>query len=222
MGRQSLNDVFFDYSEYFESLFSMTSVTMWSTRYPAFTFAFYLNQLYGLELERRDDIVVSNAKKEIPCSVFSYQRNVDQLVFFLIENDPNSTQEIKQLSYFDKILLIMGPDAEKYSMNIYNDIMKPKPNSMNIAEIEREQLCKSFIENGIVEMGVFDFTDANDIRTNYFSSPATNETTKKKRLKFLQFYREYMTDLFVGLDELIPNFEDDKVDYECSRKANNI
>ena len=102
MGRQSLNDIFFDYNEYFDSLFSMTSVTMWSTRYPAFTFAFYLNQLYGLELERRDDIVVTNAKKEIPCSVFSYQRNVDQLVFFLIENNLSISQEIKQLSMKSK------------------------------------------------------------------------------------------------------------------------
>ena len=48
----------FDYDEFFNEKLESTAILMWSTHYQTFTLAFYLNQLYGLGLERLDNITV--------------------------------------------------------------------------------------------------------------------------------------------------------------------
>lgn len=201
------NDIIFGYDDYFNDLFERMSVIMWNTRYSVHTFAFYLNQLYNLRLERREDITLVSSKEPISCSVFSCCDNVDKSAVFLIENKKTPlTSQPREFSYFDKTLLVIAPDAAEKTDAIYNDINRPPSSPADIYSACKEELRTSFIDNGIVESVIFDFSDPDNPVCSWFQ-PTDYKALSKQRQKFILFHKNHTIDLLVGLDKLLPDFE---------------
>ena len=189
----------FDYEEYFNEKLENTAVLMWSTHHQAFTFAFYLNQLYNLNLERRDDI---EADGGTTYPLYSCQSNVDQLAFFLIERPGAATL---QGAYFDKMLLIMGADAFDTAQHIYDETSQS--GSKLLTTPERDEILGSFVETGIFESALFDFSDPDRPETTYFQTTNGNAALQKKRARFLKEQREIVSDIILALDSLLPDYE---------------
>lgn len=194
----------FDYEEYFDSMFKTTAVLMWSTHISSFSFAFFLNKLYGLTLQRKESVTLNRKSGDAECVVYTCQDNVLQTAWFLIENSvgPDGIQAAN--SIFDKVLLIMGPDAYTIAADIFNDIDKQPIDGYDAEHIETR---RSLIDSGILESALFDFSDPDRPDTTYF--PHTNNPSlAKKRLLFLKEQREYVTDLLLALDSLLPDYEE--------------
>ena len=194
-------EVIFPYEEMLES----TAILMWNTSYSDFTFAFYLNQLFGLELERRKDISLSTMKEEIQCSVFSYDDKVNHQSYFLIENGLASRQSVKELSYYDKTLLILGADAFERAEPIYDELKEPMRNSVDLLAMQREELRTSFVNSGIVESAWFNFADPDNPESSII---ATRSPLNKKQKAFIDFQKDYIQGIFVELDDLLPNYDE--------------
>lgn len=192
----SNDDVLSPYDEMLEN----TAVLSWNTSYTAFSFAFYLNHLYGLNLQRRDDITLSTMKETITCSVFSCNDGVNHQSFFLIENGMTAMQKVQKMSYFDKTLLIQGPDAFEIADGIYNDMLRPHSNAVDIIGMQREEMRLDFVNTGIVETVKFDFSDHNN-PTSSLIKPGIPASSKQK--KFHEFQKEYIQGILVEIDDLI-------------------
>lgn len=196
----SVEDVYSHYDEMLET----TAMLAWNTSYSAYTFAFHLNQLYGLELQRRDDICLSTLKEEIQCSVYSYDDMVNHLSFYLIENGLSSRQQVQELSYFDKTLLIHGPESFDRAQQIYDDLNAPERVETDLIAMQREALRLSFVNSGIVESESFDFSDPDEPRSSMI---APNTTPNKKQQAFLDFQMKYIQGIFVELDDILVDFD---------------
>jgi hypothetical protein len=196
----SVEDVYSHYDEMLET----TAMLAWNTSYSAYTFAFHLNQLYGLELQRRDDICLSTLKEEIQCSVYSYDDMVNHLSFYLIENGLSSRQQVQELSYFDKTLLIHGPESFDRAQQIYDDLNAPERTETDLIAMQREALRLSFVNSGIVESESFDFSDPDEPRSSMI---APNTTPNKKQQAFLDFQMKYIQGIFVELDDILVDFD---------------
>ncbi|MBP5190829.1 MAG: hypothetical protein J6031_07955 [Bacteroidales bacterium] len=188
----------FDYEGYFDEKLENTAILMWSTHHPAFTFAFYLNQLYNLNLERQDDITSEGGNNKL----YSYQSDADHHAFFLIEQPTQGSSAI-----FDKILLVMGADAFETAQYIYDETSKSVGQSHTTSPSERDTILQSFIENGIFESALFNFSDPDKPETTYFPNNTANAALQKKRARFLKEQREKVSDLIMALDPLLPNFD---------------
>lgn len=193
----------FDYEEYFNDKLETTAILMWSTHYQTFTFAFYLNQLYNIKLERRDSITLERKSGNYDCSVYSCQSNADQQAFFLIENPKETTAP----NIFDKTLLIIGPDAHDFAEHIYNDLEATTVNNNDYITMERDEMRRTFVESGIFESAMFDFSDPDYPETTYFTDAKGNAALQKKRQRFLKEQREFVSDLIFALDPLLPDYE---------------
>ena len=193
----------FDFEEYFNEKLESTAILMWSTHYQTFTFAFYLNQLYNIKLERLDNITIERKSGNYNCSIYSYRSNVNQLAFFLIEN-PNDN---KVPNIFDKTLLIIGPDAKDLAERIYKDMVHKHITKSNYIDSEREEMRHTFVEVGIFDSAMFNFSDPDYPETTYFANTTGNATLQKKRQRFLKEQREYVTDLIFAIDPLLPDYE---------------
>ena len=193
----------FDYDEYFNDKFESTAILMCNTRHQAFTFAFYLNQLYGLHLERHDDITLGDDKDGSRCLIYSYQSNADQLAYFLIENPGGNGGQRR--NYFDKTLLIIGPDAHEVAQHIYDELDTPQNGDGMMPQ--RDEMMRTFVESGILESALFDFSDPDYPETTYFPDTKGNAALQKKRARFLKEQREYVSDLIFAIDPLLPDYD---------------
>ena len=197
----------FNYEEYFDEMFEDTAVLMWTTHHRAFTFAFFLNQLYNLDLELRDNIVLQYKKKEIGCTVYSSQNDVDHMAYFLIDNSEASLPTPKKTILFDKTLLIKGPGAQSKAEYIYSDLEQNSIADNNFVGQQRDELRNTFVNTGILESVLFDFSTPDEPDTTYFPNSQGDTEKEKKRQRFLKEHREYVADLFMALDSMMPDFE---------------
>ena len=197
----------FDYEEFFDETFERSSVLMWVTHLQAFTFAFYLNQIYNIRLERRENVVLHNKKGDLDCTVFSYQDNVSHIVYFLIDSRNETPSGTKKTIIFDKTLLIIGPDARLKGEYIYKDLDEHRTNTDNYVNRQRDELRDTFVGSGIFESALFDFSDPDEPRSTYFPTSYGNTEKEKKSLRFLKEHREYITDLFMALDSMMPDLD---------------
>ena len=189
-----------EFLDYYEELLSETAVMMWETRHTAFTFAFYLNHLYGLHLVRRDSVTVFKKNVPLACAVYSHHDSVNHQQFFLIENSMEGMQRFRELSYFDKLLLATGPDARERLRCIYDEMYQPARTATGIVEAQRESMRRSFIDNGIVQCADFDFSDPDSPATTFLPYAAPDTPQYRKQQKYLEFQKEYIEDLLVQLD----------------------
>lgn len=189
----------------YEEMLEITAILMWNTSYSDFTFAFYLNQLFGLGLERRKDIGLSTMKEDIQCSVFAFNDKVNHQAYFLIENGLASRQNVKELSYYDKTLLIQGADAFERAEQIYNDLKEPAHKTVDLIGLQREEMRCAFVDSGIVESAWFNFSDPDNPESSIISSLAP---LSKKQKAFIDFQKEYTQGILVEIDDLLPNFDE--------------
>lgn len=208
----------FDYQGYFNEMFETTTVLMWSTRYEPFTFAFYLNKLYDISLVRKENISLNmpQSKNEtMECSVYHYQSNVEHLAYLLIDSSGSvrDKKSNKKGTIFDKTLLMIGADSQELARSIYeetNGAMFWESNTQeinNLAMQERETTRREFINSGILESVLFDFSNPDELETTYFRNSLNDKSLEAKRQKFLNEQRNYVTNIMVALDDLLPNFE---------------
>lgn len=197
----------FDYEDYFNEKLESTAILMWGTHYQTFTFAFYLNQLYGFNLERHENITLERKSGEYSCSLYTYQINANQQAFFLIDNP----KETATPNIFDKTLLIIGPESQELAKRIYDDMEHRASKEEQFSSFEREEIRSSFVENGIFESALFDFSDPEYPDTTYFPDTSNNAALQKKRQRFLKEQREYVADLILALDPLLPDYETEDI-----------
>jgi hypothetical protein len=190
----------FDYEEYFNEKLEYTAVLMWNTHHQAFTFAFYLNQVYNLNLERRDDI--ESGDGATLCPLYSCQSDNNQIAFFLVDRPATTSM---QSEYFDKIMLIVGADAFEIAQNIYNETSQSGEKLP--ASPEHEEILNSFVETGIFECAMFDFSDPDRPETTYFPTTNSNAALQKKRSRFMKEQRETVTDIILALESLLPEYD---------------
>jgi len=194
----------FDYEEYFDEQFKTTAILRFSTNYPSYTFAFYLNQLYSLDLERKDDVKLQIGAEEIPCPILSSENIVKKLTYIMIDcSDALLSGQLSSI-IFDKTLLIIGENAHQTAQAIYDDL-----NGIGAghADERRQAMLRSFIKRGILENALFDFSTPSMPRTTYFAQDAKTPELKKKRDKFLKAQREFSTDILWAVDSLLPDYE---------------
>ncbi len=202
----------FDYQGYFNEMFETTTVLMWSTNYAPFTFAFYLNKLYDIKLVRKDDISLKmphSRNETMDCSVYHYQSNVEHAAYLLIDssNSVRDKKSKKKGTLFDKTLLLIGADSQELAKTIYEE-MNGLPNYSSDPFVqERDQTLREFIESGILESVLFDFSNPDDLETTYFHNSLNDANLEIKRQMFINEQRNYVTDLMMALDDLLPNFD---------------
>ena len=200
----------FDYEDYFNDLFTTTAVLMWSTHHTAVTFAFYINRLYNKQLTRRNNITLHTKQGESRCSVFSQQDNVSHTTYLLIDNPNHQPSSKNGTTFFDKTLLIMGPDAHKLAHLIYDDLDSPV--ATQPGNEAHHLLRQTFLVSGVLEYALFDFSDPDYPQTTYFPTIANDLRMQEKRRLFLRRQREYACDLLLALDSLLPDYESETED----------
>ena len=207
MSRQE--KLYFDYNDYFEEMFEATAVLMWNTHYPVYTFAFYLNQIFGLRLERKDDVLLTDKEETQRCSVYSWIDNCRRLTYFLIDIRDDGAAPKRKKIYFDKVLLVIGSDARETAMRILGDLEPSTLFDNDPLRQRRDALLRTFIDNGIFESASFDFSDPDHPRTSYFPEQTENTELANKRRLFLKKHREFVGDMILALDRLLPDYESD-------------
>ena len=205
----------FDYQGYFNEMFETTTVLMWSTNYAPFTFAFYLNKLYDIQLVRKDNIklkIPHSRSGMIECSVYHYQSNVEHMAYLLIDssNSVRDKNSKKKGTLFDKTLLLIGADSQELAKSIYEEMNSLPKQSDNMIIQERELTRQEFINSGILESVIFDFSNPDELETSYFRNSLNDPNLEAKRQQFINDQRNYVTDLMMALDDLLPNFETDE------------
>ncbi|MBP5327810.1 MAG: hypothetical protein J6Y98_07870 [Bacteroidales bacterium] len=193
----------FDYEEYLNEIFETTAILSWSTHYPAFTFAFYLNQLYNTQLERQDDIFLEQKEGQMKCIVYFGKDTIKHIAYILVDNSDNMMSPKKD-KIFDKTLLIKGPDAFEIAQNIYDDLNAMAPTDVYLDN--SETMRRLFLDSGILESALFDFSKPDDPKSTYFSD-TQNEKTLRKRQKFMKEQRIFFSDILLAVDSLLPDFE---------------
>jgi len=194
----------FDYNDFFDEKFEDTAVLMWNTHHQAFTFAFYLNQLYSLNLMRCDEKTLEGKDSPFDCSIYSYISTIDQQAFFLIDTTAAASNSKSSGIFFDKTMLIIGPDAFETAEHIYNETSQSSPTT---TDNERNAMLQSFVDTGIFESALFDFSDPDRPETTYFPSSNISPSLQKKRDRFLQEQRKFVSDLIIAVDPFLPDFE---------------
>ena len=200
----------FDYEEYFNELFANTAVMMWSTHLPAVTFAFYINRLYDKQLTRRESITLHTKKDESRCSVFTQQDNLRHTTYMLIDDPSHRPSARSTGSFFDKTLLIMGPDAHQLARDIYDDMESTPLLAPTDSDDAHTLLRQTFLASGVLEYALFNFADPNRPRTTYFTSQSSDPRIQERQRQFLRRQREYVCDLLLALDSLLPNYESEE------------
>lgn len=204
----------FDYQEYFNDMFEITTVLMWSSQYEPFTFAYFLNKIYNIQLVRKKNISIAIPKSRnemMECSVYHFQSNTDHLAYLLIDSSNNVRDKTskKKGTIFDKTLLLIGADSEDIAKSIYEEMNNlPVVDDNEIFQSREQTLCE-FFNNGILESVLFDFSNPDELETTYFRNSLNDANLESKRQHFLQEQRDYVTNLMVALDDLLPNFESD-------------
>ena len=197
----------FDYEEFFNERLEDTAIVTWSTRHQAFTFAFYINQLYSLNLERCDEIELEAAGNTVQCSVYSYISKVNQQVFFLVDTPAAIARASGSGIFFDKTFLIIGPDSFELGERIYNETAQLHTGDIANSYAGRSQMLQTFVDSGIVESAMFDFSDPDRPETTYFPKSTNNPTLQKRKARFLKEERKFISDVLMALDDLIPDFD---------------
>lgn len=192
-----------DYEEYFDEIFETTGVVMWNTHIPSFTFAFFLNELYQLKLQRQECVSLKKKKATTKCIVYSYVDAVMHTTYFFIENGQSTPGAERANAYFDKVLLVMGPNGHETSRRIQHDLEPPSL----FGNEDKSPEIKCFVDSGILESAYFDYSDAEYPQTSYFPQTNVNEALKKKQSLFLKEQKDYLSDLILAVDHLIPNFD---------------
>ena len=196
----------FDYDEFFNEKLESTAILMWSTHYPTFTLAFYLNQLYGLSLERLENITIEQKTGQYSCTIYTCQNYADQTSFFLIDNP----QQAESPNIFDKTMLIIGPDSQELAQHIHHEIDTVRtaaPPQGNAIADSRQAMLSDFVGTGIFENALFDFSDPDNPQTTYFQSADSNPALQKKQQRFLKQQRQYVSDLIYAIEPLLPDYE---------------
>lgn len=214
MGKKVLD---FDFQEYFNEMFETTTVLMWSTHYAPFTFAFYLNRLYNIQLVRKDNITLDiphTRNATMVCPVYHYQSNADHMAYLLIDSSSSVRDKTskKKGTIFDKTLLLIGADSQELARTMYEEMNRwnavPACCEGTILQ-EREQTLQEFIESGILESVLFDFSNPDELETTYFQNSLNDPSLEAKRQKFLNDQRNFVTNIMIAVNDLLPNFEAD-------------
>lgn len=192
---------------YYDDLLESTAILMWNTRYSAFTFAFFLNRLYALDLKPDTVIDFQCNKQLVESSIFSFHNPTEKMSYFLVDNSPESMQRISELSYFDKVLLIMGEDSKERADFIFSDIRSVKSNPADMLVMQREETKSCFVESGVVAFDTFDFSNPDNPSSSFLSEAAEGSSLYRKQQKFLKIQRDYFQGLFVAIDDLMRDFE---------------
>lgn len=188
--------------DYYDEILSSTAVLAWNTTHSDYTFAFYLNKLFAMMLAPAAPLRITAGKKEVDCSLYSYHSEVDKTSFFLVNISIESMQNIREMSYYNKALLIKGPDSLATAKKIHSATTKPYMQYTDLYACQQEELRMAFINGGIVESAYFDFTDIDNPKASFITDTQPGTALFKKQNRFLNFHKDLYINLLVELDEM--------------------
>ena len=211
--RQKVSVSGFDYQDYFNEMFEKTTVLMWNTRHEPYTFAYYLNKLYNIRLDRKKSISITKPNtggEKMLCSVYQYQSAVEHIAYILIDSSEGTRGEDKKGMLFDKTLLLTGAESDRIGQNIYEEMLQGSGASKACQLDERDETMREFIDTGILECVLFDFSNPEEMETTYFAGGQGNKSMEAKRQRFLNEQRSLVSEMMIALDDLLPNFDEDE------------
>jgi len=203
--------------EYTEEL-STSAVTMWITRYPVYTFAYHLNELFDIELEYNEPLKVTIDGQESTLPLYLYQDTIHMLNYILIENislDINS-QGQRAFSRYDKTLIINGFDPEIRMEQIRTELTSRTPFDSSIPDMGREARRLDIMDNGIIESACIDFSDPDHPVTDAITLPQSGKRVQRLQ-QYLTDQTKFMRDVLMAADYLLHEFEDVNADYNPIR-----
>lgn len=137
-----------------------TAVLMWSHPDELYRLAVGLNEVYGLNFVRDDDLIVGSGRGPIVCPCFTYTDNMRQLFYVLIGNPIFSGGLGGRMNYYSAILMLTGDYAWDCQRVIYNDIVgtveiPPKYDWKGTQKYQALQALRS----SVAQIDYFDFRD---------------------------------------------------------------
>lgn len=203
-----------DCSDEYDQELSEAAVTLWITRYPAYTFAYHLNNLFELNLEYSDPIVVDIDGQEATVQAFIYQDTTRQLNYVLIENHTLDINDMGQrdFSQYDKTLIISGFEALQRMEEIRNELTNRTPLYSDDTQREREAQRLEIMDNGIIESAGIDFSDTDNPVIDSLMLPKNNKRALQLQ-KFLATQTDFLRNILYAIDNRIPDFEDGDIEY---------
>lgn len=199
--------------EYTEEL-STSAVTMWITRYPVYTFAYHLNELFDIELEYNEPLKVTIDGQESTLPLYLYQDTIHMLNYILIENisfDSNTLGQ-RAFSRYDKTLIINGIEPEVRMEQIRTELTSRHPLNGGLPDMGREARRIEIMDNGIIESACIDFSDPDHPVTDAISLPQSGKRVQRLQ-QYLTDQTKFMRDVLMAADYLLHEFEDVNADY---------
>ena len=193
--------------------FEDTAIVMLSTNDHPFQLAISLNESYGLQLARIDDLTIG----DLPHPCFFFHNEEARLVYLLIarpqlEADPAFAE-------YDKMLLIRGREAWKVQQEIYDDIRNRRygtavgsaiePDASDLLEHSHWEQCNLLAES-IQNFDIFGFSSRkglvstlrlSDDAPTLFPVDASSTTTTENRAiaRYHKTLQEYLEQTFESL-----------------------
>ncbi|MBO4588391.1 MAG: hypothetical protein J5711_05765 [Bacteroidales bacterium] len=168
---------------------SDTAVVMWGMSSETYTLAAGLNEVYGLNLTRDDDLMVNSSLQTVVCPCFTYTDAIRQMFYVLLGNPIFSGGLGGRMNYYNAILLINGDGAWDMQQRIYGDFygMRPLPDPFDWRECERYEALRG-IMGSVTHTDYFDFRDESAPRSSVYSN-----FSERAASKINSYFKELVT-----------------------------
>ncbi len=195
-------------NEYDEEL-STSAVTLWTTNYPAYTFAYHLNELFDLKLSYDEPLEIIVDGREATLPLYLYQDAIHKLNYILVENstlDINA-QGQRSFSQYDKTLIINGFEAKERMEQLRADLTDRNREKQDLFDMRREARRIEIMDNGIIESASMDFSDPGNPILDTLVQPQSGKKSHRLQ-RYLNNQTQFIRDVFMAVDYRLSYFED--------------
>lgn len=112
------------------------------TSLPGYLFVDDLNHLYGVSLERLDDLSLQGQQWPL----YSYHDSLRKLDYYLIERPAGAVSALSHWAPGHKMMIVNGEKASDIAQQLYNDFNSPppQPDTCNPEALERYEILSSY------------------------------------------------------------------------------
>ena len=187
-----------------------TAVMMFATQYPNYEFILELNDAYGMQLSRVDNITVDESSH--PC--YCYSDELARLDFVIIYQ-PEGEGKCPCFTYYDKMLLVRGRDRMEFLQQMYHDlhISSHTASQTGLSQYPCRERLHRLTDN------VFDL-DYFDLGGGASSLRSVEDRTSTKATTLLRQLKTFLNVAFKGLPLVISAdiYDDDDDDARLGLK----
>lgn len=158
---------------------SDTAVLVWAMSAEPYSMAMGLNEIYGLNLTRDDDLMVNTSLQTVVCPCFTFTDDIRQMFYVLIGNPILSGGLGGRMNNYNAILMINGDNAWDMQQRMYGDFcgMRPKPEEFDWRECQRYETLRNMAAS-VIQTDYFDLRDETAPRSSVYSNFSERATSK--------------------------------------------